>query len=146
MNSQYKEIIKNELLNDPENLGYSALIESDSWEDIYFLLNNKNYTLQERFMARSTFQLAIVTTIASISQIPDPVIKDMWKDILSVIQSSTEIDLQNSGVVSLLNLAVMQGLLTSEVKNSLGKVTCSRLELLGVKLPYTVDEIKNALL
>lgn len=143
MNSQYNDIIKNELLNDPQGLGYAELIEAEAWEDIYFLLNNKNYYLQERYMPRSTFQLAIVTTIASISQIPDATVKDMWKDILSVIQSSTEIDLQNPGVISLLTLAVNQGLLSSEIKNSLGKVPCSRLDVLGVKLPYTVDEIKT---
>lgn len=140
-------LIRNELLNDPENMGYSAAIAAEDFEKINSLLNtgSVNSKMPRKIsMTKGEFLLAILPAIGKISLLSEAKQK-MWDRFLSVINANEEFDVSNAGTQGLLGQGVVDGILTQEEVDAIFYDKCTRLQAIGAT-PYSYSWYSEQLL
>lgn len=129
------QVLRDELLNDPENMGYAAAIAAADWNKVNDLLNTgtaNTKILRRDSVSKGEFLLAILPAIAKIGLLEEPK-QRMWDRFLSVINANNEFDLTNNGILALFQQGILDGILTQEEVNAIRYRNCDRLEYLGLK-------------
>lgn len=137
------ELIRNELLDDPANLGYGIHIETQDWDTIVGLLVTNTTTKPRQFISKGSFLLGIAQSAFRIAQLSAND-QTAWDRVLRMIQSTDSIDLTNPNVSALLSVGVLQGVVTQAEVDSLTTEPCSRIEkVLGSFVPITAEQIAS---
>lgn len=143
------EALKDELEQDPKNLGYSALISAGRDLALAALLNAKSgagaETLSLQVITKGAFLLGIspvgltLPTKSSADQMK-------WDRIISFASAADFVDVGNANVAGLLALAIADGLITQQQVDSFTKRVGSRAEVLfGADTVINHEDIAKAL-
>lgn len=139
-------LLEQEILNDPEQLGYFAHLIAGNDVAIAELLNTRNQSeVTAPVLTRNQFLVAVLPATIAIASL-DAQLQAKWDRILSVATAADAIDITNNRVQGLLAIAVSDGVLTQDQVNAIGKRQGSRAEVLfGTETTISTHDIAKAL-
>ena len=141
--------LKNEITNDPLNLGYAVFVTAGNDQAIADLLNMATGpgagTVAMSSMSRDDFMMAIVPALVTLPNL-SATIQSKWDRILAVVRAADTIFVSDSSIQALLGAAVADGVLTSDQVSVIGQRTGARAEVLfGAGTVITNTDISFAL-
>lgn len=126
-------VLANEINTDPLTMGYAPFITSGADLAIADLLNSAtgNGTAQINIilMPRGDFLISLLPGIAALSGM-SAALQTKWDRLITVACANDNIAVSSLAVGAILDIAVQDGLLTSQQRNVIGKRTGSRAEVI----------------
>lgn len=141
------EALKDELENDPEDLGYAPLVSSGAHLDLANLLNEPGAgPVSVEVMSKNDFLLAITPVLLRLPG-KTAAVQAKWDRILALARAAESFHVNDPRVVNLLDLAVSDGILEQGEVNAMKTKTGSRAEVLfGIGSVVSHSDIANAFL
>jgi hypothetical protein len=141
--------LKNEITNDPLNLGYAVFVTAGNDQAIADLLNAATgvgaATVTVPAMSRDNFMTAIIPALIVLPAL-STTIQSKWDRILAVVRAASIINISDPSIQALLGAAVSDNVLTSDQVSVIGQRTGSRAEVLfGAGTTVTNSDISFAL-
>lgn len=139
-----------ELQADPLGLGYAPYLAAEQWEGAADRLRWDSPgwagtgSLPREWITRSDFLLLTLPALPRIAVAAAPV-QTIWLQVLETIRSVESIRVGLPGVASMLDLAVLQGILTQAEVDAIRTRPCGRLAtLLGREVQVSGSDVRRA--
>lgn len=142
--------LRAEITSDPLSLGYAPLVENGDDEAVVELLNDPAGkgagSVAMSYRTKGEFLLAIAPAVMGLSALSDD-LQRKWDRMLGLLTATDVVQVGHPGVAGLLDLAIADGVITSEQKVAILTRTGSRAEVLfgpgSTVTPFDVGTARN---